>query len=106
LSGRAALERGALDAAATLACFDPSPGLVVIPSNPPTHPPTCLPPSGHLPATLHPQKARRELEEAKRKGGEGADSAREYWMRIMPEAVQAFDAQVRSGDLARGLAGV
>lgn len=45
-----------------------------------------------------PHQARRELEEACQKGGESAETAREYWMRILPEAVVAFDAQVWAPD--------
>ncbi|KAI8462365.1 MAG: hypothetical protein J3K34DRAFT_501179 [Monoraphidium minutum] len=37
------------------------------------------------------EQARRELEESRRRGGEGADAAREYWSRMLPEAVEAFD---------------
>jgi hypothetical protein len=59
-------------------------------TNQPIHP--TRPPPTH--------QARRELEEARRKGGEGADAAREYWSKILPEAVEAFDAAVRDHAVA------
>jgi len=43
------------------------------------------------------EQARRELEEARKKGGQSAEAAREYWSKILPDAVAAFDEQVRGG---------
>lgn len=54
---------------------------------------TCWAPFGNLPRRA--PQARRALEEARRGGAESADAAREYWLKILPEAVEAFDMRVR-----------
>lgn len=40
------------------------------------------------------EQARRELEEARRKGNESAEEARAYWSKMLPDAVAAFDEAV------------